>query len=170
MFDLTERVWRRVKNYENLYVINSHGEIMNVKTGKFLKHTKLNTGYYSVALRGYNGKFKRFLLHRLLAESFIDNLNNKPMVNHKDGDKTNNNLNNLEWCTLAENLKHAAEHDLYTKGSNHYRSNLTEEDVFEIKLMIKFHIPTKKIAELYNVKSYNISDIKSERSWKHVKI
>jgi hypothetical protein len=79
----------------------------------------ITTGYPRVNLRGYEGSKKHFI-HRLVAEAFIPNPENKREVNHKDGDKANNQVTNLEWCTPSENMKHAYSSRLNTNcGNNH---------------------------------------------------
>lgn len=77
---------------------------------KILKSKPKKNGYPLVTLR-YNNKIEYKTIHRLVAETFIPNPNNYPVVNHIDGDKTNNNINNLEWCTQKQNMTHA-----YTNG------------------------------------------------------
>ena len=72
---------------------------------KILKNTLLTTGYYQLNL--FNGKFKQFLVHRLVAKAFIKNLKNRPQINHKDGNPANNNIKNLEWCNASENGLHS---------------------------------------------------------------
>lgn len=89
------------------YVIYSNGEIYSNYINNFLKHDIVG-GYHQVTL-SINNTQKRFKVHRLVAFAFIDNKLNKPTVNHIDGDKSNNNVNNLEWATTYENNKHARE-------------------------------------------------------------
>lgn len=100
---------REIKGYEGLYAINENSEIINLKT-KHIKHPSLgNTGYLMIDLFKNNSR-KTFLVHRLMTETFLENPDNKATVNHKDGNKTNNNLNNLEWATYSENAKHSYEY------------------------------------------------------------
>lgn len=94
-----------IKGYEN-YVINEIGEIFNSKTGQAKKPTLASNGYYLISLYK-NNKPKYFHVHKLLAESFIENPHDLPIVNHKDGIKVNNNLDNLEWSTYSHNNQHA---------------------------------------------------------------
>jgi hypothetical protein len=109
--------WEYVNNYPN-YKISSLGRVKSLerlrKIGKIyylqkekiLKPDILTTGYFYVNISN-NNKAKKFTIHRLVAQAFIPNPENKPQVNHKDGDKLNNEINNLEWCTASENIKHS---------------------------------------------------------------
>lgn len=97
--------WKPVVGYEGLYEVSNHGQVKNVKTQKVLS-PRNSTRYPLVALFD-KGKRKDFKVHRLVAKSFLPNPENKPQVNHKDGNKSNNHLLNLEWCTNSENQKHA---------------------------------------------------------------
>lgn len=95
-----------IDGIETQYQINENGEIYNTKTNNFLKGHIENTGYVSVNLN-INGIKKNYSLHRLMADIFLDNPNNLPIVNHIDGDKTNNKLENLEWVSQSQNRYHA---------------------------------------------------------------
>ncbi|MFE8697956.1 HNH endonuclease [Cytobacillus sp. FJAT-53684] len=97
---------REINGYEGFYSINEQGVIRNVRTGKIKKHTLQNSGYMSVSLYK-NGHRKTFLVHRLIAETFLPNPNNLKTVNHIDGNKINNDLSNLEWASHSENHLHA---------------------------------------------------------------
>lgn len=113
-----QEIWRDIKGFEGIYQISNIGNIRSltrkVKTfngfrtskGQILKPQKTNTGYYSIDLR-LNQKHNYFSVHRLVAETFIPNPNNLPIINHKDSNPLNNNVNNLEWCNQSYNVKYS---------------------------------------------------------------
>lgn len=100
--------YKTIKGYEN-YLIGNNGEVYNKKTQHSKRATSNHSGkgYLYVDLYNLN-KRKRIYIHRLVAEYFIPNPNNKPYINHKDGNSRNNNVDNLEWCTPLENVIHAS--------------------------------------------------------------
>ena len=99
-------IWKDIEGTTN-YEISSNGNVRNKTTKKILKGRKSKSGYLQVSIK-FDGeeKFKNKYIHRLVAEAFIENKYNKKEVNHKDGNKLNNNLDNLEWVTSSENQKH----------------------------------------------------------------
>ena len=102
---------KSVVGYEGLYSVDCHGNITSDKTGHRMTPCKSRWGYMNVCLRK-NGKGKTEKVHRIVAKAFLPNPLNKREVNHIDGDKTNNELWNLEWATPSENMKHAVEEGL----------------------------------------------------------
>ena len=131
-----KEIWKDVKEYEGLYQISNFGRVKSLKryvntngnskrlvNEKILKQTIDNTGYYVVSL-WKNNQHLRAHIHRLVAENFIVNKNNKPYVNHIDGNKLNNNIKNLEWCTPRENNVHA-----YKYGLNPSRKKVNQYDL-----------------------------------------
>lgn len=98
-----------IKGYEGLYTIDDKGQVFSLITHKYLKAAKCGSGYLKVMLCK-DKKHTNVMIHRLVAEAFIPNPDGKLTVNHIDGDKTNNDISNLEWNTYSENLKHAYVH------------------------------------------------------------
>lgn len=98
---------KELKNFEENYLISDKGEIINKKTNKVLKQHLTMNGYLFVALYKDKVKYQK-KVHRLVAETFIENPNNFPFVNHKDENKTNNSVENLEWCTSDYNNKYGS--------------------------------------------------------------
>lgn len=96
--------WKTIKNYED-YIVSNYGNVYNLRTSKLLKQTMFNNGYKFVTLYN-NNKHKKFKVSRLVAQAFIPNPNNLPCVNHKDENKLNNNVENLEWCTYSYNINY----------------------------------------------------------------
>lgn len=133
-----KEIWKDIPNYEGIYKINNLGEIRRYSTyciydrripeyHNIKAHIDKN-GYYRVLL-SKNNKIKNYLVHRLVAQTFIPNPNNLPQVNHKDENKTNNNVNNLEWCTRSYNCqygtrtKRIAEKTRITNKGKHFSPN-----------------------------------------------
>lgn len=109
-------IWKEIKGYEGIYEVSDTGLIRNLRKdpksrtypGKILKPGKTTKGYLFVNL-SVNGKVKNRMVHRLVAETFISNLKRLREINHIDGNKNNNHVENLQWCTRKENLKHAVD-------------------------------------------------------------
>jgi len=109
-------IWKDIEGYENKYQVSNLGNVKSLETWagdryirreKILKNNLCGNGYYYVCL-SKNGKVKKYKVNRLVAQAFIPNIDNKPFTNHIDGNKLNNCVDNLEWCTQSENMKHAS--------------------------------------------------------------
>lgn len=98
-------LWKAVIEYEGLYEISDLGKLKNLKTGHITCGHKNQLGYMVCGLRR-NGKSKSFFIHRLVAAAHIENPDNKPLVNHKNGVRHDNRVINLEWATVSENVTH----------------------------------------------------------------
>ena len=98
-------IFMPIKGYEDTYAVSNLGRVRNIKTGRILKPTRLTTGYMKVDLYK-DGKKKMYYVHRLVLSTFKANPDNKTEVNHRDENKENNALNNLEWATPKENANH----------------------------------------------------------------
>lgn len=113
-------IWKPKKDYEGLYEVSNFGNIMslnyrNTGKSKLLKPIKDKNGYLNVGLYK-DGEKKWFLVHRLIAETFIPNPENLPHINHKDEDKTNNRADNLEWCTPKNNCNYGTRNERVGKA------------------------------------------------------
>lgn len=109
--------WSKIEGFEN-YSVSDDGEIRNDKSGK-IKAQRLNRYGYPITSIYKDGKAYTHRVHRLVANAFIDNPDDKPQVNHKDGNKCNNHLDNLEWSTASENLLHAYETGLEPRHASY---------------------------------------------------
>lgn len=148
--------WKDVLGFEGVYQVNNIGQVYSCHTTKILNAYKSNDGYMRVNL-SFRGKAKIKMVHILVAEAFISNPNLLPVVNHKDGNKTNPRVENLEWVTFSENSKHA----FYTglskisdkaknKASKNARANGSKTTS---KPIIQYSIDGIKIAEYESIKA-----------------
>lgn len=161
-------VWKPIIGYINLYKIGSLGNVMSIKTSKIRKPHFNRDGYLYVSLCKY-GETKTLKIHRIVAEHFCINSENKTHVDHIDGNKSNNNCNNLRWCTHAENIKYGWKTGCYNNsGSNHGMSKLKESQVIEIKKLMTNGEKNYIIANSFNVKQSTICDIRKGRTWSHL--
>lgn len=156
-----------IRNHPN-YLINSNGDVRNIKTNKFMKKSISGTGYLTCFIDNKNQ-----LLHRLLAETFIPNPDNLPCVNHKDGNKLNNDLSNLEWCTHSENNKHAYRTGLkkyaFDKGEKSPNHKLNKEQVDYIRKHYKRYdkeFGATSLSKKFNVAPSCITNIVYNINWR----
>lgn len=105
-------IWKDCKGYEGKYQVSSQGRIWSVVSQRYLKQKINRGGYCCINLYAKNGKMKSERIHRLVALAFIDNPNNFSVVNHLNGMKTDNRVENLEWTTQKENVRHAYDNNL----------------------------------------------------------
>lgn len=136
---MDEIIWKTlVYNGEvyELFEVSNDGQLRNVKTGTVYRQAIVGNGYLQVVVSlGSRNKKKAFKIHKAVAEAFIPNPENKREVNHKDGNKDNNNMLNLEWVTPSENVRHAYQNGLKNPlyGTDNGAAKLTKEDVEYIK-------------------------------------
>jgi hypothetical protein len=158
----------KVIEFAKNYKIDTEGNVFGFR-GK-MTPIVMKCGYLRVKLSCDDGKQRSFLVHRLVALTFIKNPDNKPQVNHKDGIKSNNNLSNLEWVTAGENQIHAYENELkmLPKGEINGRNILSEQEVISIYYELLQGARIVDVSKKYNVEKSTIASIKSKQNWTHV--
>lgn len=165
--------WRDVAGFENLYLISSHGRIQTLHSGKSRRGSMRSlvltkAGYFRVILFNKDHR-KRILVHRLVCEAFIPNPLGLPFVNHKNGVRNDNRIENLEWCTAKQNSEHAANvlHS-YEVGVNKHGAKLDEADVRSIRGSYKGGENCASIGRRFGVSKQTVKSIVDRLKWKHV--
>ena len=157
-------MWKEAYDFNN-YLCNENGEIYSLLRNKILKGRSLK-GYKRVALMK-DGKTIDVLVHRLIAQTFLPNPENKPYINHIDGDKTNNSVSNLEWCTQKENVQHAIETGLKDdRGTHSSRASCNEEKLKKIRSLISEGKRNEEIAKIIGVSKDVVRYIRRNRTYK----
>lgn len=160
---------KEIPNFEK-YTIDEHGVVIGKRNKKPLKVRISRGGYPAVNLCIVTGKSTTRYIHRLLAETFIPNPDNKPQVNHIDGNKLNHSLNNLEWVTCSDNIQHAYDEGLHIKAKSVQSPNtvLCESDIHSIckKLLDGWRI--KDIAKSHGVSYSVVKNIKRKTCFKDI--
>ncbi len=160
--------WRPISGYED-YLVSNLGNVMSLKnkTKRLLKPSIDSSGYYLIALLK-NGRQKSFRIHKLVAEHFLENPLDLKLVNHKDGNKLNNHVHNLEFVTYSDNIIHAYNTNLRKKGENTYCAKLTDKQVMDIRLLLRKGIYTRKeISEIYKVSETTILRIDNSNNYRN---
>jgi len=165
--------WKAIEGYEDIYEVSDQGRVKSLKFDKErILRTALNTKGYLQAHLFHNGERKTFLVHRLVAEACIPNpeSDERLEINHRNGDKTDNRVANLEWCTHSENVHHSR--DVLGKtprGESHGRSKLTEAEVRLMRKLYKVHGITQQIlAARFRVSQMDVGFIVRRVTWQHV--
>jgi len=173
-----KEIWKEITDFEN-YEVSNFGNIRSLidshnKIREFpllRKQQKQKTGYLYIGL-SKNNKIYTKLVHRLVAKAFIENSNNKPDINHINGIKTDNRVQNLEWATRTENQIHAYKIGLQKiqYGEKTSQAKLNGEQVIQIKKLRKeTSLTLKQIAKKLNIQNYrNLENILYGKSWNHL--
>ena len=164
-------IWKPIKDYEGLYEVSNFGNVRSLRFDK-VKLLKLNMdrcGYFRCNLYK-NATYKTYSVHRLVALAFISNAKNKSQINHIDGNKQNNRVDNLEWCTNSENITHAYKTGLKSvDGEKNHQHILTNDDVCFIRENYKpydHNFGGKALSEKFNVSISTIYSITNHKHWK----
>lgn len=182
-------IWLDCPEYEKVYQVSNlgrvrskpifirHDGIFGDENG-YIKHVKIKNqtvnryGYLTTKLC-YDGKCRRLTIHRLVAKAFLTNENNYNQVNHINGNKFDNRLDNLEWVSASQNIQHAYDTGLMTsehmQGSKHFNAKVNEEDVIEMRrLYDNKEMKIKQISEKYNIGVSTTYDICKRKTWKNI--
>lgn len=157
---------------KDFYTINDRGEIFSDNSGQMKTRNRAGTEYQIINFMTIDGKKKTFRVHRLVMMAFNPQENSDSLeVNHIDGNKKNNHLSNLEWCTSRENQKHAYKIGLQKsqKGISKPIRRLSKEEVLQIHRYRKEGLSYKAIAEKVNTSTSNIAKIVKGKTWSSVK-
>lgn len=159
-------VFKDIKGFESKYQISNLGNVRSKKTGLLIKHMCNKKGYHYVHLSINRYKSKKEYVHRLVARGFIDNPQNKPQVNHIDGNPANNTVDNLEWCTNEENQEHAVLHNLHYQGELHRDSKFTEDSIKLLPELVKSGFTFGQLNVLTGVAIINLKKIIYGKTWR----
>lgn len=160
----------KINGIETTYIIGDDGSVFNTKHGKLkkLKSVKQKNGYYLIHFH-LNGKSYYRWLHRVVAECYLENKENKPEVNHKDGNKSHNYVDNLEWVTSKENINHAFKTNLRGYGEKASNTVLTTKQVKTICEMLEDNqLTMHEIADFIGCTYSMVFMIKSKKCWVQV--
>jgi len=157
-----------VSNFGNVRSWRAHSHKEKRSSQPRQLKTRINGGYEIFNAR-HDSKRMTYKIHRVMAKAFIPNPNKKPQINHINGIKSDNSLNNLEWCTASENQKHAVKNNLTTKkfGSDHWKSRLDDVQALVALTLIPFY-SCGKISKEMGVSSTVIQNIRSGKTYSHL--
>lgn len=162
--------WRQVVGYEGKYLVSNTGKVKSLlRNGKLLNCNDNGRRYLQVTLY-FNSKRVTHNIHSLVAKAFLGAREEGMTVNHIDGNKYNNCLSNLEYCTQSENFIHALDNGLIepAKGVKNGNATLTEDDVRQIRKRLALGQSQRFIAQAFNVKHSTIGCISRKRTWAHL--
>lgn len=149
------------------YVACEDGNILSLRSGRFLKPVVSKTTGYSYVTLAQDGNRENFLIHRLVATAFLPNPENKRTVNHKDGIRINNRLSNLEWATDQEQAEHYISTGLKTKFKNEYREH-SDELIHSVCKMIVQNFRTKEICDALDVKTHLVCHVRKKLQYQDI--
>lgn len=156
---------KEIEGYNGNYLISDNGEVISIKNNYYrILRKRINMrGYYYVNLCN-NGKYKSVSIHRIVGKYFVNNPNNYNVLNHIDGNKLNNNFNNLEWCTTSHNTKEAVRIGLLNikkgKDSNLYSGKIDIDIANKIReIRNKENLSYSKIAKMFDLSKNTIINI-----------
>lgn len=170
-------IWKDINGYEGLYQISNLGRVRSLAKQcgftylpETIRRTKVKPNGYEIIILSKNNRKKTHHIHRLVAMAFLDDYCEMLDVNHKDGNKLNNNLANLEMCTRSENIRHAYDNGLSkaARGERNGKSKLTSSEVLAIKQAYKDCPNYTRLGRLFNVNPGTIYAIINGITWREI--
>lgn len=162
-------IWSHLEEYPGI-LVSDHGRVMTEKT-ELIRKVNYSVGGYGRITHFYEGKVSYHYVHRIVGKAFIGNDQQKPQINHKDGQKDNNRIDNLEWVTEKENTAHAYETGLRRKRATNKGKKwkqFTKKEVISIRESLKNGISKSELARKHGVKWETIKSIEMRRTWKNI--
>lgn len=158
---------KKIIEGSNGYCVTSDGRVINSQN----KEMKLDdsANYLRVQIIYQNGAVKKESIHRLVAKAFLPNTENKPDVNHIDGNKFNNHVNNLEWVTKSENMVHARENNLIPVGSETYNSKYSDEQISEACRLMQEGYRNCDVCKILDLPKNIVSQLRNGVIWNHIR-
>lgn len=161
-----------VVGFEGRYTVDEDGNVYSLKRNKTITPVVMQNGYWYVHLF-CKGKARCIRLHRLVAEAFLDNPNGYSQVNHINGDKSDNRVVNLEWCSQSQNMRHAMRTGLWNPiGENNASAKLKSADITAIRAQYvkgDARFGAKGLAKVYGVTDVMIGKIVRGENWKAIR-
>lgn len=165
MSDLDEKL-KDIPGYGGLYRACADGHIWSARSKKYLKSWITENGYHQVVIGG-----KGLRVHRLVALTYIPNPGSKPFINHKNGIKVDNRVENLEWCTRQENAQHSIRvlgRWVNNRGMNGKNARLTDTQVIEMRQLKDEGLSYSRLARIFDTSPSNVVAIVKRRNWSHI--
>lgn len=171
-----KEIWKplKYKNVKDMYIISNTGKIKNIKSNKYIKGSLSHNGYVRIKLQNNDGSARYHPLHRLVLLHFgLFKKLNKPTVNHKDGNKLNNSITNLEWNDYSEQQLHSVKIGLRGVGEHHVNNKYSEQFIHSICKLIEKGYKPKEMCNILNIpysrsiKSL-VKNIRLKYTWKHI--
>ena len=176
MSEHDREIWRPVPDWEGLYEVSNHGRVRSLDRidargrrwpGRIMQGSRDRTGWYTKVSLSFGQRIERPYVHRTVAEVFLGPCPPGMVVNHIDGDKTNNHIDNLEYLTHRANLEHASNTGLFPVGRQHHNTRLS---VFQVQMamLVKGAVTSCTVAKWFGVAPDTICAIWEGRTWVHL--
>jgi hypothetical protein len=167
---MTKEKWKIIPEAPK-YEASTLGKIRNAETKRELKFSEIRRGYKIFKAYYKDGDKRNMTVHKAVATTFVPNPDNLPQLNHKNGNKADNRMENLEWCTCKQNIKHAFKEGLRKKTYTiEHRAKITEKMARRIKMGLEMGLRQNELVDIYNVSKSTVEGMKNGSRWGHIKL